>query len=86
MHRLRCFALQLLLRHRIRSPARPTAAERVALVIGNAKYQHAAALKNAARNAEAMADALRRVGFGSVTVEIDADRAKNGQRPARLWP
>ena len=52
------------------------AAERVALVIGNAKYQHVTALKNPARDAEAMAAALRRVGFGTVTVEIDAPRQK----------
>jgi uncharacterized caspase-like protein len=64
-----CFAIALL-------PGSATAAERVALVVGNAKYQHGAALKNAARDAEAMAGLLRNVGFGSVAVEIDANRQK----------
>lgn len=49
------------------------AAERVALVIGNAKYQHVTALKNPARDAEAMAAALRSAGF-AVTVAIDASQ------------
>ena len=51
------------------------AAERVALLIGNAKYQHATTLKNSAGDAEAMAAALRAAGF-AVTVAIDAPRDK----------
>jgi uncharacterized caspase-like protein len=52
------------------------AAERVALIIGNAKYQHLGTLKHPARDAEAMAAALRSLGFGSVTVVVDAPRQK----------
>ena len=44
---------------------------RVALVIGNAAYEHAATLANPHRDAQAVAAALRRVGFTTVEVRQD---------------
>ena len=45
----------------------PAAAERrVALVLGNGAYKHAVKLPNPARDAEAMADLLRSLGFDIV--------------------
>ena len=49
------------------------AAERIALVIGNGKYQHATALPNPPNDARAMAKALGEVGF-EVSQGIDLDR------------
>lgn len=48
-------------------------AKRIALVIGNANYQHFARLKNTGNDAELMSLALREVGF-EVTMTIDADQ------------
>lgn len=48
------------------------AAERVALVIGNAAYQNVAALANPRRDAEALATRLTEIGF-DVTLAIDLD-------------
>jgi Caspase domain/Putative peptidoglycan binding domain len=48
------------------------AAERVALVIGNGDYAHAPGLPNAAPDARAMAEAMRKIGF-EVFEGIDLD-------------
>jgi formylglycine-generating enzyme required for sulfatase activity/Tfp pilus assembly protein PilF len=50
-----------------------SAQERVALVIGNGKYEHATTLPNPANDARAMADALREIGF-DVAEGRDLDR------------
>jgi uncharacterized caspase-like protein len=49
-------------------------AKRVALVIGNDRYQHVDPLKNAVSDASAMAAALQKAGF-AVTFKSDADLA-----------
>jgi len=49
---------------------------RVALVIGNAKYQNVGALTNPAGDAEAIGAALTAVGFDKVFVRHDLDRRK----------
>ena len=46
------------------------AAKRVALVIGNSAYQHTRVLPNP-KNATAIAEALKRLGFDSVTLKLD---------------
>ena len=48
-------------------------AERIALIIGNAKYQHTTALANPVNDANDMAKALRAVGF-KVMLGLDLDR------------
>ena len=48
---------------------------RIALVIGNAAYEHAATLANPHNDAQAIAAALRRVGFTKVEVRQDIGRA-----------
>ena len=48
--------------------------KRVALVIGNSAYQNVQALPNPARDADAIADAFRKIGFQSVQVEHDLTR------------
>jgi hypothetical protein len=48
---------------------------RVALVIGNSAYEHAAAIETATKDAAAMADSLTRLGF-AVTNLTDADYDK----------
>ncbi len=57
-------------------PALPDASSdrRVALVIGNSGYTKAPVLPNPRRDAEAVASALRRVGFQVVTLEADLTR------------
>jgi Caspase domain len=67
-----------------RAPARlsalPTPAtvgefgRRVALVIGNSKYQYVPVLPNAANDAEALAKALEETGFQSVTLKTNLTR------------
>jgi tetratricopeptide (TPR) repeat protein len=53
----------------------PTGPERrVALVIGNSEYRSAPFLSNPRRDAKAVADALRQIGFQSVELAIDLDR------------
>jgi hypothetical protein len=52
--------------------------KRIALVIGNSTYQSAPALPNARRDAEAIASALRRVGFQTVTLQNDLSKEKLG--------
>ncbi len=47
---------------------------RIALVVGNSRYQHAPSLRNPAGDARAMADAFERLGFSDVTLEFDLDR------------
>lgn len=49
---------------------------RVALVIGNSKYQSVPALANPERDSRTVADALKQVGFQSVTLVTDATRDK----------
>jgi hypothetical protein len=56
---------------------------RVALVIGNAAYEHTAALANPGNDAEDMATALRHVGF-SVTFERNLDKRGMEQAIARF--
>jgi TPR repeat protein/uncharacterized caspase-like protein len=52
----------------------PALAERkVALVIGNAAYQHTRVLSNPKNDAEAIAELLRRIGFDDVTLKVDLD-------------
>ncbi len=57
-------------------PTAPAALDetRVALVIGNSRYEHAASLRNPAGDARAMADAFRELGFSQVTLELDLGR------------
>jgi branched-chain amino acid transport system substrate-binding protein len=61
-------------------PSNPVSApdfdRRVALVIGNSAYQNEALLPNPRRDAAAVADALRRIGFQSVALEVDLGREK----------
>jgi tetratricopeptide (TPR) repeat protein len=47
---------------------------RIALVIGNATYKNAPRLSNPQRDAILVADALKRTGFQSVTLQIDLGR------------
>ncbi len=54
-------------------------AERVALVIGNSNYAHAAQLPNPKNDAAGVAASLRRLGFGEVIEMYDLDREKTGQ-------
>jgi len=49
--------------------------KRVALVIGNSHYQKAPVLPNPERDAAAMGDLFRRVGFDRVDVKTDLDQA-----------
>lgn len=51
------------------------AESRLALVIGNAKYQHVDPLRNSANDAELIAKSLKKVGF-KVTLLIDASLAQ----------
>jgi tetratricopeptide (TPR) repeat protein len=55
------------------SPAGPE--RRVALVIGNSQYRSVPALANPQRDARAVANALQQVGFQSVELALDVDRA-----------
>lgn len=47
---------------------------RVALVIGNAAYRNVPALTNPPRDAQAIADSLRKIGFQTVTLQSDLGR------------
>lgn len=47
---------------------------RVALVIGNTKYQYSAALQNPANDARLLASILEAVGFQSITLKLDLTR------------
>ncbi|WP_051955907.1 tetratricopeptide repeat protein [Beijerinckia mobilis] len=49
---------------------------RVALVIGNSNYREVTALPNPRRDADAVASALRQVGFKTVQIEHDLTREK----------
>ncbi|MBP2233032.1 hypothetical protein J2847_006367 [Azospirillum agricola] len=52
----------------------PVSAERLALVVGNSDYRNADRLPNARRDAEAVADALRRLGYTVVDgYDLDLD-------------
>jgi tetratricopeptide (TPR) repeat protein len=61
-------------------PAKPAAAmpgeKRVALVVGNSTYRAAPALPNARRDADAVAAALRHVGFETVNLASDLPKEK----------
>jgi tetratricopeptide (TPR) repeat protein len=57
-------------------PAGATTTKRVALVIGNGAYQNAPQLANPPRDAKLVADALRAVGFQTVTLANDLTRDK----------
>lgn len=50
------------------------AGQRVALVIGNARYGNVTPLANPKNDAEALSKALRNVGFTSVTLKLDQTR------------
>ncbi|MCL2713421.1 MAG: caspase family protein [Alphaproteobacteria bacterium] len=56
------------------------AGKRVALVIGNSTYSRVAALPNPGRNAGAMGELFRRIGFDLVAIRTDLDHA--GMRKA----
>lgn len=47
--------------------------DRVALVVGNSDYVHTQSLPNPARDATAVADKLRGMGFNSVSLKLDLD-------------
>lgn len=64
-------------------PASPAEGPRVALVIGNGAYTAAEPLQNPPRDARAMHESLRRMGFDSELV-IDADRAAMERAVRRL--
>ena len=49
---------------------------RIALVIGNSAYRNVPPLTNPVRDATAIADALRRIGFQTVTLQTDLPREK----------
>ncbi|MDE2362536.1 MAG: tetratricopeptide repeat protein [Hyphomicrobiales bacterium] len=51
---------------------------RVALVVGNSAYANAGALANPQRDAAGVAETLRKLGFTSVDLVVDATRAKLG--------
>lgn len=59
-----------------RAPSSAVVERRVALVIGNSAYRNAPRLPNPVRDAAAVADALRRVGFATVTLEADLPKDK----------
>jgi uncharacterized caspase-like protein len=59
-----------------RPVASPDQGRRVALVVGNSNYRNAGVLGNPPRDAAMIADALRQVGFHSVTLLTDLDREK----------
>ncbi len=54
--------------------ARIPIGRRVALVIGNSSYSSTGPLANPTRDAEAVANSLRQIGFGSVQLEKDLTR------------
>lgn len=56
------------------APAPAISERRVALVIGNSAYKNVSALTNPQRDASAIAGALRKAGFQSVTLVTDLDR------------
>ena len=56
----------------------PAEAKRVALVIGNSKYQHTTVLPNPVNDAKLMETALRDAGF-EVTLVLDADKDTMGR-------
>jgi Caspase domain len=63
---------------RLLDVAKPTTVgefgRRVALVIGNGKYEHVPTLPNATNDAEALAKALKETGFQSVTLKTNLTR------------
>lgn len=64
-------------RQQTAAPTQPTVTERrVALVIGNSAYRNAPRLPNPSRDAAGIADALRHVGFATVTLETDLPKDK----------
>jgi hypothetical protein len=57
-----------------RPPSVPEFGRRVALVIGNGRYEHVPALPNAANDADALTKALTETGFQSVTLKTNLTR------------
>lgn len=57
-------------------PIAPVADRRVALVIGNAAYSNVSPLSNSIKDASLVGDAVRAVGFQSVTILKDLTREK----------
>lgn len=68
-----CFLLTLACATVLALGVNSAAAKRVALVIGNSGYQHVAELANPGNDAEAIANALKSLGF-EVLAGIDLDR------------
>lgn len=66
------------------APSGALAERRVALVIGNSGYRTVPTLPNARRDADAIADALRGVGFQSVTLEGDLTKDKMAEALRRF--
>jgi tetratricopeptide (TPR) repeat protein len=58
------------------APTAPDRIRRVALIIGNGAYQHVHQLDNPPRDARLIADALREIGFQTVTLGNDLTRDK----------
>ncbi len=53
----------------------PKAGNRIALIIGNSRYQHVASLKNPKNDASDLASAFKKIGFDDVTSLQDLPRA-----------
>ena len=63
----------------VAAPAKQAAAQqgrRIALVIGNSAYKNVPALAKPQKDAAAIATSLRKVGFETVTLTVDATREK----------
>jgi hypothetical protein len=58
------------------SPIADPKRRRVALVVGNSAYTTAPFLPSAKRDADAVADVLRKVGFSTVTLALDLPKAR----------
>jgi tetratricopeptide (TPR) repeat protein len=57
-------------------PAKPTNSRRVALVVGNSGYRNVPILPNPQRDAAAVADVLRKIGFDTVTLMTNLGRSQ----------
>ena len=57
----------------------PYQQKRIALIIGNAKYQHAPPLRNAVNDAKGIADALERIHFDRVELHENLGYAEMKQ-------
>jgi hypothetical protein len=63
----------------IQQPPAQTQQNRIALLIGNRNYRYAGALSNPINDAQLLANALRDVGFQSVTTKADLTREQTMQ-------